>query len=145
MLLRPRLAVRTLVFADQNDSDICLARDISGLADTVLLRFSIRDFNFVFVPGRPALFAGSDLAAFGIEHFYARLNSLLNAIQNADLIPWTGIAAVSSEVHIRRIRPNYGDSLQLLCVQWQKIAVVLEKHDCFLGGLEQVACARNWW
>src|SRR6266481_5660526 len=117
MLLRPRLTVRTLVFANNYYGDIRLARDIGGLTDTVLLRFGIRDFDFVFIPGRPALFAGSDFAAFGIEHSYARLNSLLNAIQNADLIPWTGIAAVSAQVHIRRIRPDDGDGLQFLCVQ----------------------------
>src|SRR6266699_7003990 len=118
MLLRPRLTIRTLVFTNHNDSDVGLASGIGSLADAVLLRFSIRNLDFVFVPCRPALLTGCDLAPFGIEHLHARLNSLLNAIENADLISWSRIAAVSAEVHIGCIRPDHCDSFHFLCVQW---------------------------
>ena len=146
MFFRPRLTVRALVLAHHNDGDVGLSRGIRGGANAGGLRCRVGDINCIFVPRRPALLAGGDLAAFGKYDLHSRLNPLADSVENADLVPWAGIAAVSAEMNVGGIWPDDSDRFQFRRVERQKIALILQAAQSLSARPSApVAGARVYW
>src|SRR5579863_4893060 len=137
MLFRPGFAVGAFVFANYDNGNIGFSRSVGGGADAGGLRGRIRDINFIFVPRRPALLAGSDLAALGEDNFHARLNPFADSVENADLVPWAGVTAVAADVNVGGVRTDDGDRLQFRRIERKKIAVVLQQDDGFLRDFQR--------
>ena len=132
MILRPRFAVGAFVFSHDHNRDASRPRQGRCVANAFGLRTRLGLLHVVLVPRCPSLFARCDLAAFGIHDLRVCPSALANAIENADLVSRSRVAAVTAQVNIRRIGPDHRNGLVLPNVQRKKIAFILEQHDRFL-------------
>src|SRR5512133_3093316 len=112
MLLGPGLAVGALVFANDEEHDVCLARQLCRLTDAVRLRGGTNQLHIVLIPAAPSLLGGGDTATFGVEHRGFRTDTITDALQDAHPVAW--VAAVATEMNVSGIRPDDGDGLDLL-------------------------------
>src|SRR5580700_4904580 len=136
MLLGPGLAVGAFVFSNHDDRDVGLARDSSSGTDAFELRLGIRLSDFVFVPRRPTLLSRRDFAAFRIEHLDAVTRPLANAIEDADLISQSWVAAIPAEMHVSGVGPDHRNRFQFLQIEREEISLILEQYDGLLRDLQ---------
>src|SRR5579864_6594365 len=98
MILRPSLAIRALVFTDDEDRHICTLGERHCFFNLPHLRLRINQFNYDICrePATPVLMLVSEAAAFGEDHLRLRTHTVLNSLQNGHAV--ARIAAVAAEV-----------------------------------------------
>ena len=135
MFRRPGFAIGALVLAHHDNGDVRIPRHLGRRRDAFQLELGAGEFDLVLVPRRPALLAFRDPAALRVNHLGSRARARADAIQDADAAP--RIPAVTAYVNIRRVGTDHRNGLVLRQVQRQQVAVVLEQHNGFLGGLHR--------
>src|SRR5437016_5084960 len=98
MLLRPRLAVRRLGLAHNDNRNICLLRRFRSSANAGLLVFCVCELRIIFVPPGPSLFSRRDLAALCVQYFRSRSCAYTNAFQYTHSSPW--ISRVTTQMNV---------------------------------------------
>ena len=108
------------------------------------LRLWIGQFDFVFVPSRPAV-RGRDLAAFRVQHFGFVPDALSDPVKDGDVISLSGITAVAAQMNIGGIGPDDRNGFELVKVERKQIAYHfsagrstsrrLSRASCVLGAV----------
>ena len=129
---RPGLAGSLLIFAEDQDNDISLLRDLHGCGDAFGVECRIAEHNFVGIPVGGGF---GNFAAFGVEHLGRRSNFVSYTLQNADTA--SGIVAVSAEMEFSRVRADDRNPLVLrFSIQGQQIVLILQQDDCLMSGFQ---------
>src|SRR6476620_10320861 len=111
MIVSPSLFVCILVAAEDQQSDIICFSNADSFGDQSLILCQIAEMSTV---RKPIATLFSYLAAFGILYFNSVTNFVFDPLEHANTSIW--IIAVTTEMHLRCVWPNYSDRLQRVAI-----------------------------